>query len=251
MLDTSSITKLFRSRSLSEREKNAVFDWNNASLVIGTENNENQPNSALAYFDSGTIEIIFNLSSMALIANICACDGTVNSKEFVAFTKAFRVPANNLNATAMLFRDACKENLGIEHYAKQTAKFSSSDPVIRIGLLKSLIKIADSDRITNAKEYDALLQIASCWKISSDVLKTQIRDYYCPEQIKPLEIMGLNKGFTFDELKTIYRKMSRELHPDKLNPSLYNDDLLDIYRERFSKITSAYRILTLQAKSSS
>jgi tetratricopeptide (TPR) repeat protein len=57
---------------------------------------------------------------------------------------------------------------------------------------------------------------------------------------KSYELFGVNRSTSIDEIKAIYRRMAKEIHPD-----LHPDDLMA--RDRFHQLNQAYQLLLAAA----
>ena len=64
-------------------------------------------------------------------------------------------------------------------------------------------------------------------------MATTERDYY--------ELLGISRGADEGEIKKAFRRLARELHPDR-HPSAAPEDLRDLER-RFAEVSAAYRRL--------
>ena len=56
----------------------------------------------------------------------------------------------------------------------------------------------------------------------------------------PYEVLGVSKNATQDEIKTAYRKLAKQYHPDRY----VGNPLADLAAEKFKEINEAYDVLT-------
>ena len=90
---------------------------------------------------------------------------------------------------------------------------------LKFGLSNDLIKNIKSQFIkseTKSKEYDQIT-------------------------VESLNVLGLKPGSSKDQIKTAYRKLAKEFHPDKL--SGMSQGIQDLAKEKFQMIQQAYEEL--------
>lgn len=58
--------------------------------------------------------------------------------------------------------------------------------------------------------------------------------------MNPYEVLGINQGASQEEIKSAYRKLVKQYHPDQYN----NNPLQDLANEKLSQINQAYNMLT-------
>jgi len=59
-----------------------------------------------------------------------------------------------------------------------------------------------------------------------------------PSNITPYEILGLNKNFSWDELKDAYKRQAKLVHPDKGG----TEQLFNLVTEAFKKLAYEYKL---------
>jgi DnaJ like chaperone protein len=63
----------------------------------------------------------------------------------------------------------------------------------------------------------------------------------------PFEVLGLKPDATSAEIKARYRKLARELHPDKQIAAGVPAEMVKLATERLARINNAYQALTRRA----
>ena len=71
--------------------------------------------------------------------------------------------------------------------------------------------------------------------------KTNSSNQSSSKIIEALKDLGLKEGATKDEIKTAYRKLAKEFHPDKLTGM--GEGIINLAKEKFQKIQTSYEYL--------
>ncbi|TEB29020.1 translocation protein sec63 [Coprinellus micaceus] len=74
----------------------------------------------------------------------------------------------------------------------------------------------------------------ACWRASKLKVNSKVYD--------PFEILGINSSASEKEIKSHYKKLSRQFHPDKVKATA--ELTIEAIQERFVSITKAYKSLT-------
>ncbi|EIN04311.1 hypothetical protein PUNSTDRAFT_108433 [Punctularia strigosozonata HHB-11173 SS5] len=72
------------------------------------------------------------------------------------------------------------------------------------------------------------------WKVANTKLDNKLYD--------PFEILGISTGSTEKEIKSRYKKLSKQFHPDKVKLAV--NETIEMVEARFVEITKAYKSLT-------
>ncbi|KAJ6485922.1 Sec63 Brl domain-containing protein [Mycena sanguinolenta] len=73
-----------------------------------------------------------------------------------------------------------------------------------------------------------------CWKVAGAKSDNQVYN--------PFEILGISSGLAEKEIKSHYKKLSKQFHPDKVRVTA--NETIEIIQDRFVKLTKAYKALT-------
>ncbi|KAF7370828.1 J domain-containing protein [Mycena sanguinolenta] len=73
-----------------------------------------------------------------------------------------------------------------------------------------------------------------CWKVAGAKSDNQIYN--------PFEILGISSGLGEKEIKSHYKKLSKQFHPDKVRVTA--NETIEMIQDRFVKLTKAYKALT-------
>jgi DnaJ like chaperone protein len=190
--------------------------------------------------DRSAREAAFGVAIVVLGAKMAKADGAVSRAEVKAFKTVFRVPPDEVKNVARIFDAAKRDSTGFEPYARQVASMFRSDPAILEELLVGLFHIAWADGPGQAAELDYLRRVAVIFGFGPQTFARILTQFQQPDAVDPYEVLGVDRTVTDAEVKTVYRKLIRENHPDTLVAKGMPQDFIDLANERMASINAAY-----------
>jgi DnaJ like chaperone protein len=117
----------------------------------------------------------------------------------------------------------------------------------RLILLQLLYRVAFSDNDYDSSEKALLERIVSSLGIRDEDVK-RIEAFFRPTKSRSRhwEVLGIKEGASKDEIKSAYRRLSKENHPDKVHH--LGPEFQRVAQEKMSKINDAYNVLIKEAK---
>lgn len=190
--------------------------------------------------DDNTKKIAFTIAVIVLGAKMAKADGVVTKDEIQAFRQVFQVPPDELKNVGKVFNQARQDSRGFEPYAKQIGRMFKDNPMVLEELLDGLFHIAKADGEVGNDELDYLEQVAfifgldqASWeRIKANNLGADGRD--------PYEILGVSREAENQEIKSAYRKLVRENHPDTLVSQGMPQEFIELANEKLATINGAY-----------
>lgn len=194
----------------------------------------------LAAGNAATRQQVFAIALIALSAKMAKADGTVTRDEVDAFKAIFRVPSKDVKAVAQIFNQAKSDANGFEEYAEQVASVFQSKPEVLEELIGALIHIAMADGTMHPNERSFLLTVSEIFGFSSEHFEKIAAQHGASEANDPYKILGIEITATNDEIKSTYRSLVRENHPDKLIAKGMPEEMVDLATEKLAAINDAY-----------
>jgi DnaJ like chaperone protein len=187
--------------------------------------------------------VAFTIGMIALGAKMARADGKVTRDELAAFKQVFQVPEKDQAAVDRVFNLAKQDIAGYESYAKQVADLFERKAAILENVLDGLFHIAVADNVVHEKELSYLRHVAEIFGFSAqDFERVKARHVHLAED--PYEILGIDRKASVAEIKAKYRKLVRELHPDKQIAAGVPQEMVRFATERLARINEAYNLLT-------
>jgi DnaJ like chaperone protein len=186
--------------------------------------------------------IAFTIGMIALGAKMAKADGVVTEDEIAAFKQVFHVPDHELAAVARVFNLAKQDVAGFETYATQIARLFESRSAVLEDVLDGLFHIAKADHAFHPGEHGFLRQVADKFGFAAADF-ARIRARHVSVADDPYLILGLERGATTIEIKTRYRQLVRENHPDKHIAAGVPEEMIEIATARLQKINEAYEAI--------
>jgi DnaJ like chaperone protein len=181
-----------------------------------------------------------------ILVKIAQFDGTATKAELQTISNFFRIHLH-YNQEQMfwvkeLIKDASSNTDSLETLLSQFRESFAYEPrLILVELVYQVLftnhHVSDQElelarntaEYLNISHYD-LLRIQSKYIHRRQAAATKEQDYY--------EILGLQAGADFDQIKKAYRKLSMQYHPDKVGH--LGEEFRNVAEEKMKEINSAY-----------
>jgi DnaJ like chaperone protein len=183
--------------------------------------------------------VAFTIGMIALSAKMAKSDGVVTHDEVRAFEDVFQVPEKDRSAVQRVFNLAKQDIAGFESYAKKVAELFSGGAHTLENVLDGLFHIAKADGVVHQQELAYLQRVSEIFGFKEkDFIRIRARHVVIVDD--PYVIMGLPSDSPVSVVKKQYRKLARELHPDKQVASGMPKELVIIASDRLARINAAY-----------
>jgi DnaJ like chaperone protein len=185
----------------------------------------------------------FTIGMIALGAKMAKADGVVTTDEVQAFKQVFRVPQSEMAAVAQVFNLAKQDVAGYDTYARQIAKLFKAKATILENVLDGLFHIAKADDVMHAAELSFLEDVSRHFGFSAaDFARIRAR-HVSAGLDDPYVILGVAHDADDATIKTAYRKLVRDNHPDRQIAAGVPEEMVELATDRLSKINSSYEAI--------
>ncbi len=197
-------------------------------------------NSELAPGGEATRQVTFTIAVIVLSAKMAKADGVVTKDEIAAFKRVFQIPPHEAKNVGRIFDMARADAEGFEPYAEQVARLFQGRPQVLEDLLGALFHIALADGSLHDRELKFLRRVAEIFGFSEADFDRIKSSHAGPDAADPYTVLGVRHDATDSELKSAYRRLIRENHPDKLVAEGLPQEFIDVANEKMKAINVAY-----------
>jgi DnaJ like chaperone protein len=194
-------------------------------------------------------QVSYELALLKLSSLLIKSDGSVDKNE-VLFVQAFFNKTFGNRKSQSLFKQLKETNLSSNISVLVSILKSKVTPVKYYSIIQFLFALASSDGKISRGEDDFIYNVAEELGFDRDrvnqirnqfVKKKSTSKKYSQEVINHLGVLGLKGGATESELKSAYRNLAKEYHPDKL--AGMSDGIKNLAKEKFQEIQDSYEYL--------
>ena len=185
----------------------------------------------------------FAIAVMALGAKMAKVDGTVNRTEVRAFREIFHIKKEDEQKAAMVFDLARKDAAGYEIYAKKIKKMFGDDMPILEELFAGLFHIAVSDGNYHPLEDLFLGRVAQIFGISEQCFRALRARYVPSAEGDPYHILGVTSDMTIKQIRTAWRAIARDQHPDKLVARGLPEEAIKLAQTHLAMVNRAWETI--------
>jgi len=216
-----------------------MFDGENTGQVaVGKENNR--------LSNGETAQMTFFVASFSMLAKLIRSDGKVTEPE-IQTVRQFMVDDLHLNpqsrlAAEHIFRAAMDSNDTFENFAMQFHQNFYNRPQLLELMMDILFRVALADGALHAAEEELIQSAANIFKFSNETYR-QFRSRYAPESDKYYTILGCSNSDSNDKIKSQYRKLVRDYHPDTIASKGLPEEFTIFANDKFREIQEAYDVV--------
>ena len=177
---------------------------------------------------------LFTDSVIALSAKLAKVDGPVTRAEVDAFKAEFRIPPAQMRTVGQIFDEAKKTSDGYEAHARRLGGAFADAPVLLAGVLDALRRIAVADGPMQPSESEFLAKVAAEFRIN------RARAATSGGEDDPYSVLGVAPTATTEEIKTAWRELVRQHHPDTLMAKGLPKEYVDLATRKMAAINAAW-----------
>lgn len=190
--------------------------------------------------------VAFSIAMIALSAKMAKADGIVTQDEVRAFQQIFSIPDGEQRNVARLFNLAKQDTAGFESYAERMASLCGSGQpncAMLEDILDGLFHIAKADGYVHEREIAFLRRVAEIFEIEDQHFEQILSRHAHLGEDDPWRILGVERGVPFEVVRSRYRKLVGENHPDRLIARGVPEEFVAIANSRLAAINRAYEII--------
>jgi DnaJ like chaperone protein len=185
-------------------------------------------------------QVAFTVGVIALGAKMAKADGVVTMNEVNAFKEVFKVPEGEMKNVARVFNLAKQDVSGYEAYAEQLSAMFKGNRKLLEDVLEGLFHIAKADEALHPGEEKFLAQVAKRFGFTDTEFSYIKARHVVAAKRNPYDVLGIKPSITNEELKSQYRKLISDNHPDKLIARGVPKEFIAIATEKVATINEAY-----------
>lgn len=185
-------------------------------------------------------EAAFSIALIALSAKMAKADGVVTDDETAAFRAFFSFPEAEADKVRMIYTLAQQDVAGFDAYLHRVQKLFEAEPEILEDVLDCLFHVAGADGVEHPRERQLLEQAAKAFKLPDAAYRRLRAVHLGLDADDPFAVLGVQPDATKDEVKTAFRKLAREHHPDALVARGVPVSLVKIAEQRMAAINAAF-----------
>ena len=193
-----------------------------------------------------TAQMTFFVASFSMLAKLIKSDGHVTEPE-IQSVRQFMVDDLHLNAQSRLaaehiFRAAMDSSESFENFALQFYQHFNHQPQLLELMMDILFRVALADGALHDVEERLIKSAAGIFKFDSAAY-LKIKSRYAPDSDKYYAILGCSNSDSDDKIKSQYRKLVRDYHPDTIASKGLPEEFVTFANDKFREIQEAYEMV--------
>ncbi len=182
------------------------------------------------------------ISLFSILGKLSKADGVVTREEISVvqeFIDGLPMEAREKLFARQIFNEAKHSPYSIEDFAAQLYQTTRNQPAVLMSFFDLLFKIAAADGTLHPAEESALRSIQRVFQLSNRQYD-DVKAVYFQETDKYYKVLNSTPASTNEEIKSNYRKLIKEFHPDTIVSKGLPEEFIDFAEKRFREIHESY-----------
>jgi DnaJ like chaperone protein len=201
-----------------------------------------EPETTLPFGQADQAQAAYFVCLFSILSKMAKADGVVTKEEINIvdhFISNLRIPDDERQFARNIFNEAKKSPYTIDDFASQLFRMNQAQPTILLSFMDLLFKIASADGKLHEAEEASLNRLKEIFRISDTQFKN-LKSVYFRQDDMYFRTLNCTKESTDDEIKTNYRKLVKEYHPDMLTSKGMPEEFIEASSRKFQEIQEAY-----------
>lgn len=190
----------------------------------------------------------FTSAFVALAAKMAKADGVAVAVEWQAFEKFLEVPQGEVPRIKALYDQAKSDTAGADLYLRRIAAMLGNDASLKREVLECLLFVACADGVLHPAEDGFLQEVASAFSLSPIEFRS-IRAMFVEIADDPYVVLGLTPSASDAKIKSAYRRLVSENHPDKLTAAGAPTAVIKAATAKLAAINAAHEAILKERRS--
>jgi DnaJ like chaperone protein len=204
----------------------------------------------------------FTLAVVSIAAKLAKADGPVTRTEINAFKEVFKVPPDEVKTIGQMFDRARLSSRGYEPYVSQLASMLGNKKETLDEIINCLFHVAAADGPLQPQEKVILQRVAYGFGFSDSYFQRRINEYSASSSnssqgggnnaaqaiSRAYVVLGVTLATPDKDVKTRYRKLVRENHPDAMQAAGKSKAMIAQATAKLAEINAAYDQIARERK---
>jgi len=191
-------------------------------------------------------QFAFFIGAFSMLAKLAQADGRVTREE-IESVERFMVYDLNLNVESRqiatnIFQAAMKSPGTFQEFTSQFYERFRFQPQLLDLMMDIMLRVSLSDGSFNEAEERMILDAKRIFHFSESQYHA-IKSRYIDAVDKYYTILGSSRDDTDDEIKSKYRSLVKEYHPDKIASKGLPEEFIKLAEEKFREIQEAFEAI--------
>ncbi|MBN1850887.1 MAG: TerB family tellurite resistance protein [Deltaproteobacteria bacterium] len=182
------------------------------------------------------------VSIFSILGKLAKADGMVSRDEISVVNELIlnmNMPEQERQFARQIFNEAKISPYSIDDFAMQFYQANHQRPTVLISFLDVLLRLAASDGTLHPEEKKVINRIKVIFHVS-DQQFNNLKAVYFKDNDKYYRVLNCTPQCTNEEIKTNYKKLVKDFHPDKIISKGLPEEFVQFATNRFQEIQEAY-----------
>lgn len=202
-----------------------------------------EPEVAIRRHPGQEAQLTFFVAAFSMLAKLAKADGKVTQGEIDTINRFMlqdlKLDPYSRMVAMNIFKAAVESPNTFDEFASQFYGQFHAQPELLELMIDILLRVSVADGVMNPHEENMILSAVRIFGFNEAAYK-QLRSRYIQTAGKYYAILGVQPEDSDDEIKSRYRKLVMEYHPDRIVSKGLPEEFTKFAQEKFREIQDAY-----------